>query len=122
MITSWAPMPFILSNNPSPCRLSSPSMPKAGNLLGTTRSIQPGKAFDADDVEAIVYIMEVISSSILASDAANLSLLGPMHSFFWPSASVICPGLHLDERECATIPTDQIDLAKRFSIVAGDDL
>src|ERR1700730_1302263 len=42
MITSCAPMPFILSNRPSPSRSSSPSMPSAGNLFGTTRMLQPG--------------------------------------------------------------------------------
>ena len=42
MITSWAPMPFILSYMPSPWRFSSPSMPRTGNLLGTTRTRQPG--------------------------------------------------------------------------------
>ena len=42
MITSCAPMPFILSYMPSPWRFSSPSMPSTGNLLGTTRTRQPG--------------------------------------------------------------------------------
>src|SRR6188474_3191564 len=42
MITSCAPMPFILSNSPSPCRSSSPSTCSAGNLFGTTRTSQPG--------------------------------------------------------------------------------
>ena len=42
MMTSWAPMPFILSYMPSPWRFSSPSMPSTGNLLGTTRTRQPG--------------------------------------------------------------------------------
>src|SRR6266404_575080 len=42
MITSCAPIPFILSKRPSPSRSSSPSMPNAGNLLGTTRMLQPG--------------------------------------------------------------------------------
>src|SRR5271163_2190 len=42
MITSCAPTPFILSNRPSPSRSKSPSMPSAGNLLGTTRTVQPG--------------------------------------------------------------------------------
>src|ERR1700687_3636550 len=41
-ITSCAPIPFILSNSPSPSRSSSPSMPSAGNLFGTTRMLQPG--------------------------------------------------------------------------------
>src|SRR6476469_7755810 len=39
--TSWAPTPFILSNIPSACRSRSPSIPNAGNLLGTTRRFQP---------------------------------------------------------------------------------
>src|ERR1700722_398759 len=42
MITSCAPTPFILSNRPSPSRSRSPSMPSAGNLLGTTRMLHPG--------------------------------------------------------------------------------
>src|SRR5216684_1824052 len=42
MITSWAPIPFILSKRPSPSRSSSPSIPSAGNLFGTTRMFQPG--------------------------------------------------------------------------------
>src|SRR5271168_1095333 len=41
IITSCAPTPFILSNNPSPSRSSSPSIPSAGNLFGTTRMLQP---------------------------------------------------------------------------------
>src|SRR5271155_5719241 len=41
-MTSCAPTPFILSNRPSPSRSKSPSMPSAGNLLGTTRTVQPG--------------------------------------------------------------------------------
>ncbi len=40
--TSCAPMPCIRSKIPSPSRSSSPSMPSTGNLLGTTRSDQPG--------------------------------------------------------------------------------
>src|SRR6266849_9624020 len=42
MTTSCAPMPFILSNSPSPSRSSSPSIPSAGNRFGTTRSFHPG--------------------------------------------------------------------------------
>ena len=42
MTTSWAPMPFILSYSPSPTLSSSPSMTRAGYLLGTTRRLQPG--------------------------------------------------------------------------------
>src|SRR5579884_158072 len=34
-------MPFILSNMPSACRLRLPSIPSAGNLLGTTRTVHP---------------------------------------------------------------------------------
>ncbi len=82
----------------------------------------PGNSFNADDVEAIVYIMEVIPASILASHAANLSLLAPMHSLFRPAALVTCPVLHLDERQRVTIPTDEIHFAKALSIVAGNDL
>ena len=41
MITSCAPMPFILSNMPSACRFRLPSMPSAGNLFGTTRTVHP---------------------------------------------------------------------------------
>src|SRR5260370_21846649 len=40
--TSCAPIPFILSKRPSPSRSSSPSIPSAGNLFGTTRILQPG--------------------------------------------------------------------------------
>src|SRR5713226_6218222 len=40
--TSCAPIPFILSKRPSPSRSSSPSLPRAGNLFGTTRMLQPG--------------------------------------------------------------------------------
>src|SRR5512140_760948 len=42
MITSWAPTPAIRSKMPTPLRSSSPSMRRAGNLLGTTRTSQPG--------------------------------------------------------------------------------
>src|SRR6266576_6417654 len=42
MITSWAPMPFMRSNSPSPSRSSVPSTCSAGNLFGTTRSSHPG--------------------------------------------------------------------------------
>src|ERR1700688_1306492 len=42
MITSCARTPFILSNSPAPSRSRSPSMPSAGNLLGTTRMLHPG--------------------------------------------------------------------------------
>ena len=42
MITSWAPMPFILSNSPSPWRSRVPSTRSTGNWFGTTRSVQPG--------------------------------------------------------------------------------
>src|SRR3989304_2647379 len=42
MITSWAPTPFIESNMPWPSLLRSPSTARAGNLLGTTRTHQPG--------------------------------------------------------------------------------
>src|SRR5882757_7354509 len=45
MTTSCAPMPFILSNIPSACLFKLPSMPSAGNLLGTTRTVQPGPSF-----------------------------------------------------------------------------
>ncbi len=45
MITSCAPMPFILSKIPSPCRSSVPSTRSTGNWFGTTRRSQPG-AFD----------------------------------------------------------------------------
>ncbi len=41
IITSWAPMPFILSYTPSPSLLSSPSIRRAGYLFGTTLSVQP---------------------------------------------------------------------------------
>src|SRR5215472_5310235 len=41
MITSCAPIPFILSNRPSPSLSRLPSIPKAGNLFGTTRIDQP---------------------------------------------------------------------------------
>ena len=41
MMTSCAPMPFILSNMPSAERFRLPSMPSAGNLLGTTRTVHP---------------------------------------------------------------------------------
>src|SRR5215510_1753521 len=41
MITSCAPIPFIRSNSPSPCRSRLPSTCSAGNLLGTTRRSQP---------------------------------------------------------------------------------
>ena len=82
----------------------------------------PGNSFNADDVEAIVDIMEVIPASVLASDTANLSLLAPMHGLFRPASRVTGPGLHLDESERVTIPTNQIHFAKALSIVAGDDL
>ena len=39
--TSCAPMPFILSYRPSPRRSSCPSIWSAGNLFGTTRTVQP---------------------------------------------------------------------------------
>ena len=42
MITSCAPMPFILSKSPSPWRSSVPSTRSTGNWLGTTRRFQPG--------------------------------------------------------------------------------
>ena len=42
MITSCAPMPFILSNSPSPCRSRLPSTRSTGNWFGITRSVQPG--------------------------------------------------------------------------------
>src|SRR5262245_32407194 len=42
MITSCAPMPFMRSNNPSPCRSRVPSTCSAGNLFGTTRRSHPG--------------------------------------------------------------------------------
>src|SRR5215469_1072149 len=42
MITSCAPIPFILSNKPSPSRSRSPSIPSAGNRFGTTRNFHPG--------------------------------------------------------------------------------
>ena len=42
MMTSWAPIPLTRSNRPSPVRSSSPSIRRAGNLLGTTRRLQPG--------------------------------------------------------------------------------
>src|SRR5208337_2247543 len=41
IITSCAPIPFILSNSPSPSRSSSPSIPSAGKRFGTTRMLQP---------------------------------------------------------------------------------
>ena len=82
----------------------------------------PGNSFNADDVEAVVYIMEVIPPFILASHAANLSLFAPMHSLFRPAVREICAGLHLNERQRVTIPSDEIYFAKALSIVAGDDL
>ena len=82
----------------------------------------PGNAFNGDDVESIVYIMEAIAASILASDSADLALLVAMHRLFRSAASVICPGLHFDERERLAIPTDEIHFAKALSIVACDDL
>src|SRR5919204_1590795 len=42
MTTSCAPTPFMRSYGPSPEGSRSPSMRNAGNLLGTTRSDQPG--------------------------------------------------------------------------------
>ena len=42
MMTSCAPIPFMRSNMPSAWRFSVPSIPKAGNLLGTTRTVHPG--------------------------------------------------------------------------------
>src|SRR5947207_248486 len=42
MITSCAPMPLMRSNMPSPARSTVPSTCTAGNLLGTTRTSQPG--------------------------------------------------------------------------------
>src|SRR5579864_429382 len=45
MITSCAPTPFMRSNNPSPCRSRFPSIPRAGNLFGTTRTLHPGVSF-----------------------------------------------------------------------------
>src|SRR4051812_19095172 len=42
MMTSWAPMPFMVSNIPTPWRFNSPSTCSTGNLLGTTRTDQPG--------------------------------------------------------------------------------
>src|SRR6266496_3553305 len=47
MMTSCAPSPFILSNIPSAWRFDVPSIPSAGNLLGTTRTDQPGLFFCA---------------------------------------------------------------------------
>src|SRR5271166_4445395 len=47
MMTSCAPMPFILSNMPSACRLKLPSIPSAGNLFGTTRTVQPCESREA---------------------------------------------------------------------------
>jgi hypothetical protein len=87
-----------------------------------THVFVPGNTFNADDVEAIVYIMEMIPASILASDTANLLLLAAMHSLFRPAALVSCPVLHLDERERLSIPSDEIHFAKALSIVAGNDL
>src|SRR5712691_11604615 len=46
MITSWAPIPFMRSNIPSPSRSSVPSTCSDGNLFGTTRMSHPG-AFGA---------------------------------------------------------------------------
>src|SRR5271157_2295749 len=40
-------MPFILSNMPSAWRFRLPSMPSAGNLLGTTRTVQPPELLEA---------------------------------------------------------------------------
>ena len=82
----------------------------------------PRNAFYADDVEAIVDIMEAIPTSVLASNTANLLLLVAMHGLFGTAAHVTSPGLHLDERQRVTIPTDKIYFAEALSIVAGDDL
>jgi len=82
----------------------------------------PGHPFNADYVEAIVNIMEVISTSVFASDPANLLLLGTMHGLFRTATHLTRPGLHLDERERVTIPTDEIHLAEALSIVARNDL
>src|SRR5262249_24249995 len=43
MITSCAPMPLMRSYSPSPVGSSSPSIRRAGNLLGTTRTDHPGE-------------------------------------------------------------------------------
>ena len=63
-----------------------------------------------------------MAASILASNSTDLALLVAMHRLFRSAASVICPGLHLDERERLAIPTDEIHFAKALSIVARDDL
>src|SRR5580658_4868038 len=39
-------MPFIRSNMPSACRFRLPSMPRVGNLLGTTRTVHPPLSCD----------------------------------------------------------------------------
>ena len=57
-----------------------------------------GDPFNADDIEAVVNIMEMIAASVLASDTANLLLLVSMHRLFRSAAHVTGPGLHLDER------------------------
>src|SRR5208283_5877195 len=40
-------MPFILSNIPSAWRFRLPSMPSAGNLFETTRTVQPSELLEA---------------------------------------------------------------------------
>ena len=66
--------------------------------------------------------MEVISTSVFASDPANLLLLGTMHGLFRTATYLTSPGLHLDEHEGVTIPTDEVHLAEALSIVTRNDL
>ena len=80
------------------------------------------RSVDADNIEAVVYIMELMPASILASNTTNLSLLGWMDSLFRPTMSLMRSGLHLDERKRITVPANQIDFAEGFAIVAGNDL
>src|SRR5437867_10009223 len=54
MITSCAPIPRIRSYSPTPLRPGSPSIIKAGYLLGTTRTVQPGVFGDVPSRNAMI--------------------------------------------------------------------
>src|SRR5215831_19958528 len=74
-MTSWAPIPFILSYRPSPRRSRSPSIWRAGNLLGIARTLQP-IVLGGVDSGRTAYTSGGVLSSFPGQNGQNPVLLG----------------------------------------------
>src|SRR5262245_37623811 len=102
-------------------RIASPSL-IAKRAFEQFQAFLPRRTINADDIESVIYIMEVIPVSIFASNATNLLLFRSMHGLFRSPTSLAGTGLHFDECKCLAVPTNQIYFAEAFAVVASNDL